>query len=287
MGIFIFLALLTSAALAGYGVLVGVGVDDRDAWAFGRIAGPAVVVFPAWWVGSFIPGLWPWVGGACILAGGLWGVMTVWRRQSLRALVGPELVFWGSAIAVLLLRLGRPAIVQTEKLMDLGILTMLGRAEAFPPPDMWLAGKSLPYYYWGSLVWALPLRLSGLDPAIGYNLVAAVIAGTTAVGLWALGSRLAGGRWASGAVAAFFGVFAGTADGLRQVLAGFGPSQIDLWQSSRQVEGAITEFPLFSFWLGDLHPHVVSLPLAVAAIGLAAAHRGPPTCSSGSRPSNA
>ena len=270
MGIALFLVLLTSAALAGYALLVGVGLEDREAWALGRIVGLAGCVFPAWWIGSFISGIWPWVGAACLLGGGVWGLMTLWRRRSASTIVAPEMVFWGASLTVLLLRLGRPAIVETEKLMDLGILTMLGRAEAFPPPDMWLAGTSLPYYYWGSLVWAMPLRLSGLDPGVGYNLVAALIAGTTAVGLWALGSRLAGGRWALGATAAFFGVFAGTADGLRQVLAGFGPSQINLWQSSRQVEGAITEFPLFSFWLGDLHPHLLSLPMAVAAIGVAA-----------------
>ncbi len=269
MGMALFLALVTSAAFAGYAVLVGVGMEDREAWALGRVVGLAVVVFPAWWVGSFIPG-WPWVGATCLLGGGVWGVITLWRRHSLNAVARPEMVFWGAALAVLLIRLGRPAIVETEKLMDLGILTMLGRVSAFPPPDMWLAGTSLPYYYWGSLVWALPLRLSGMDPAIGYNLVVALVAGATAVGLWALGARLAGGRWASGAAAAFFGVFAGTADGLRQVLAGFGPSQIDLWRSSRQVKDAITEFPLFSFWLGDLHPHLLSLPLAVAAIGVAA-----------------
>jgi YYY domain-containing protein len=197
-------------------------------------------------------------------------MVIVWRRQAVGAIAAPEMVFWGGSLAILFLRLGRPAIVETEKLMDLGILTMLTRADAFPPPDMWLSGTSLPYYYWGSLVWALPLRLSGLNPAIGYNLVAALIGGSTAVGLWALGARLAGGRWALGATAAFFGVLAGTADGFRQVLAGFGPSQIDLWRSSRQVSGAITEFPLFSFWLGDLHPHVLSLPLAVAAIAVAA-----------------
>ncbi|MEN8163638.1 MAG: DUF2298 domain-containing protein [Acidobacteriota bacterium] len=270
MGIAVFFVLLTLAALAGYAVLVGAGMADREAWALGRIVGPAAVVFPAWWVGSFIPGVWHWVGAACLLGGGVWGVMTLVRRRLPRAVVAPELVFWGASISVLLLRLGRPAIVETEKLMDMGILTMLTRAEAFPPPDMWLSGTSLPYYYWGSLVWALPLRLSALDPAIGYNLVVASLAGVTAVSLWTLGARLAGGRWATGAAAAFFGVFAGTADGLRQVIAGFGPAQIDLWRSSRQVENAITEFPLFSFWLGDLHPHVLSLPLAVAAIAVAA-----------------
>ena len=83
MGIALFLALVTSAALAGYAVLAGVGMDDREAWALGRIVGLAVVVFPAWWVGSFIPGVWPWVGAACLLGGGVWGVITLWRRHML------------------------------------------------------------------------------------------------------------------------------------------------------------------------------------------------------------
>ncbi|MCD4749362.1 MAG: DUF2298 domain-containing protein, partial [Thermoanaerobaculales bacterium] len=46
---------------------------------------------------------------------------------------------------------------------------------------------------------------------------------------------------------------------------------LDLWASSRQVPDTITEFPLFTFWLGDLHPHLLSLPLSLAAIALAAA----------------
>lgn len=270
MGFVIFILLLLAAGLTGYGLLVWAGLEDREAWAFARIVGLAAAVFPAWWIGSFVSGVWPLVGAACLLIGAIWGATTLWARRAIRKVLPAEMVFWGGSLSLLLLRLGRPAIIETEKLMDLGILTMLTRADAFPPPDMWLAGTTLPYYYWGSLLWAFPLRLSGLNPAYGYNLIVAFVAGSTVVAFWTIGSRMAGGRWASGAVAAFFGVLAGTADGLRQVLAGFGPFQIDLWASSRQVEDTITEFPLFSFWLGDLHPHVLSLPLALAAIGIAA-----------------
>src|SRR5690606_35664924 len=43
------------------------------------------------------------------------------------------------------------------------------------------------------------------------------------------------------------------------------------WEGSRVIPGTITEFPFFSFLLGDLHPHVMSLPLVLLATGFAAA----------------
>ncbi len=42
------------------------------------------------------------------------------------------------------------------------------------------------------------------------------------------------------------------------------------WRGSRVIDGTITEFPFFSFLLGDLHPHVMSIPLVLLALGLAA-----------------
>lgn len=42
------------------------------------------------------------------------------------------------------------------------------------------------------------------------------------------------------------------------------------WDGTRVIPGTITEFPFFSFLLGDLHPHVMSLPLTLLAIAAAA-----------------
>ena len=47
------------------------------------------------------------------------------------------------------------------------------------------------------------------------------------------------------------------------------------WPGSRVIPNTITEFPAFSFLLGDLHPHVMALPLVLLMLGLAAsAFRG-------------
>ncbi|HMO95083.1 MAG TPA: DUF2298 domain-containing protein, partial [Tepidiformaceae bacterium] len=43
------------------------------------------------------------------------------------------------------------------------------------------------------------------------------------------------------------------------------------WKGTRLIPDTITEFPFFSFLLGDLHPHVMSIPLTLLAVGFAAA----------------
>ncbi len=50
------------------------------------------------------------------------------------------------------------------------------------------------------------------------------------------------------------------------------PTEFFWWFSlTRIVPGTISEFPLFSFILGDLHPHVMAIPLVLLAVGLAMA----------------
>ena len=71
-----------------------------------------------------------------------------------------ELIFLATTAFVLFIRLDHPQISFTENPMHLVILASLLRADGFPPPDMWLAGESLPYYYWGALLWSVPLSTS-------------------------------------------------------------------------------------------------------------------------------
>lgn len=43
------------------------------------------------------------------------------------------------------------------------------------------------------------------------------------------------------------------------------------WRGTRVIPNTITEFPFFSFLLGDLHPHVMALPANLLAVGMALA----------------
>jgi YYY domain-containing protein len=43
----------------------------------------------------------------------------------------------------------------------------------------------------------------------------------------------------------------------------------DWWSPSRVIPSTINEFPFFSFLLGDLHPHLMAVPVAMASLGYA------------------
>ncbi len=276
MTILLFLLAVTAAGFAGYAVLVRLGLDDLEAWAGGRVAGLVLVALPAWWVGVVGVRQWRAVGVAVLGAGLLVGVWTIWRRRQWRAMLLAEAIFLATAVLVLFIRLDHPQIVYTEKPMDLGILATLLRGDGFPPPDMWLAGEALPYYYWGALLWTVPLWLSSVPLEFGYNLIVGLIGGMVGSLLWMLGRR-AGGGHLSGLLVAFFGLLAGTPDGMRQLFAGTRLGALDYWHSSRQIPDTITEWPLFTAHLGDLHPHYLSMPIVCLALLVAwqAGKKGP------------
>jgi len=265
MTILFFLLVLTGAGLGGYALLVRAGLDDLEAWAGGRVAGLVLAAMPAWWAGVVGVHQWRTVGAVVLFACAVVGGVVAWRRKAWRQLLVAEAIFWVATAAVIFLRLDHPQIVFTEKPMDMGILGSLLRAESFPPPDMWLAGETLPYYYWGALLWTVPLAIASVPLEIGYNLIVALVGGMVASLLWMLGRRAGGSHW-SGLLVAFFGLFAGTPDGMRQLFAGASIGDLDFWHSSRQITDTITEFPLFTIHLGDLHPHLLSMPIACLAL---------------------
>jgi YYY domain-containing protein len=264
MTVVAFLLAVAGAGLGGYALLVRIGFDDFDAWAGGRTAGLIAAAFPAWWAG--VVGLTQWRALAVVLLLVLaaLGAFTLVQRRPWRAVVTAELVFTIIALVILVIRLDHPQIVGQEKPMDAGIIATLLRSDGFPPLDMWLAGETLPYYYWGALLWTAPLVIGGLRLEIAYNLIVAIVGGLAGVTLWSLGRRLSGRHW-GGLIAAFFGVLAGTVDAWRQLAKGTGIRHLDVWKSSRQHEDVITEFPLFTAWLGDLHPHYLSIPVVALA----------------------
>lgn len=201
-----------------------------------------------------------------------------------------------------------PDINHTEQPMDFAFLNAVLRAERFPPHDPWLAGCSMAYYHFGYLMAATLVHLTAVAPAVAYNLAlanTAALAGVGAFGLAAGLMRARGLSWAlaSGVLAASLLLFLANLEGVLELVFAHGqgspafwawigikgldqpaPSpawySIDTWwwRASRIIDTVvagesldytITEFPFFSFFLGDLHPHVMGLPVLYLATAVA------------------
>lgn len=280
--------LLVGLWATGAAVLLRVGRGDGDAGglrdgavALGLPVGLVVLAFPGWLLTTF--GRIPFtailvLGGAVVVA-----LLVVcahglgWLREArnLRASFVPSLVpilvpaalLLGLFAAYLWLRLGWPDIRGTEKPMDLAVLSSLLATPRLPLEDPWFAGERFPYYHFGTYVLALPFRMASVAPEYAYNLIVALVAALAGAAAFGV-VRLRGGGRAPAVLAALLLAFAGTFDGARQLLAGTPLAGVDLWPSSRRVADTITEWPLFTLWLGDLHPHAVALPflLTFAAV---------------------
>lgn len=269
--------LLAGLLAAGTAVVLRAGRGDGDAdgvrdgaLALGLPVGLLLLAFPGW-VASAVGGV-PFgvvlsLGGVAVVAAlVLCGTeLSVLRDRRAFAAVAILLVLFA---LFLWLRLGWGDARQTEKPMDLAVLSALLVTPRLPLEDPWLAGTAFPYYHFGTYLLALPFRLAGIAPGVAYNLVAALVAALSGAAAFGV-VRLRGGGRALAVAAALLLTLAGTWDGARQLLGGGSLAGVDLWASSRRVAHTITEWPLFTLWLGDLHPHAVALPLLLALAALA------------------
>ncbi len=258
--------------------------NRRDAALLSRPLGLAVVAYVAWALSLLTPfGFQRFtavlalalVGGAAWLArrrstdetmkAGVWG-----DEEKLAAAM-----FWGAAAVFLVIRAAGPAILGQEKFMDLAFLSSLGRFAGMPPADPWMSGKTINYYYWGYLLAATQRKLSDVAPMVAYNLSIASFAAFSFVSAACLGLRLSRGRLKVGLGAAGLTVFAGNLAGALDAWANPFARDFDYFHASRVIGPeqfkTINEFPFFTFFHADLHPHLLAFPFFIAAF--AVAHR--------------
>src|SRR5471030_1781502 len=182
-------------------------LPDRG-YAFARPVG-ILTVSIALWFGSVF-GLWSNSGATVAIlllavAGIGWlGLPTavrlvgeVWRDKR-RHVIVVEAVFLGAFVIWAFCRAHFPDIAATEKPMEFGFLNGIIRSQQFPPADPWLSGNSISYYYLGYVMVAAITEVSGVVPAVAFNLAIATLFALTITGAFSLGYALiAGSTFAS------------------------------------------------------------------------------------------
>src|SRR5262249_20019110 len=260
--------------------------NRRDSALLSRPVGLALVAYVGW--GASLLGL-PFERGVLMIAFLIVALasylvhrksprkdppMPFWGREENHA----AMLFWASAGVFLIIRAAVPEIVGQEKFMDLAFLNSLAHHTVMPPLDPWMSGKTINYYYWGYLLAAALTKLGGIPTLVSYNMALATFAGYSFVAAVSLGMRLADGRLAAGIASGFGAVFAGNLagalDGWNYFVYGISRhaagKDFNYFSASRVIAAGdtINEFPFFTFFQADLHPHLLAFPYFIAAFAV-------------------
>ena len=286
---------LATVAIGGAGLLPAAALFPTlrsGGVLYARPLALVVISVAAWWIGW--SGVIPYgLGALGFVLAALWAAtaITAIRRPDLvtlvvsrwRLILVGEVAFIIVFALVALARAQAPNAAATEKPMDLLMLTAVHRAEVLPPPDPWLSGEAVSYYHLGHLTTDVVGQLSGNGPEIGFNLGIAMIgalAGTAMFGLagdvFALSPiRRRGSRWVAGIGGLLAFLWVAPLSSHRDIVSILLDAETPLlqgwwwwWDATRVLPRPITEFPAFSMLLGDLHAHVLALPISLIAIAI-------------------
>src|SRR5438445_6159213 len=154
-----------------------------------------------------------------------------WLRKERRLLWVTEGVFLAACALFLWIRAANPdlwhPVFGGEKPMNFAYLNAVVKSAYFPPYDPWFAGGIINYYYFGFVLVAVPIKLTGIMPEIAFNLGEPTLFGALCVGAFSLafalslplrGHLLRASAYVAGIAAAFLvGVFGNLDAGLQVV----------------------------------------------------------------------
>jgi YYY domain-containing protein len=117
---------------------------------------------------------------------GKWQEMFTWYRGKTRLLVTGEVLFLVAFAFLAVVRAANPDITGTEKPMELAFINAILRSPKFPPMDPWLSGYAISYYYFGYVMVAMLIRMTGVISGVGFNLAISLWFAMTALGAYGI-----------------------------------------------------------------------------------------------------
>lgn len=197
-----------------------------------------------------------------------------------------ELIFISAFVVTIFYLMHKPEIyfAYSEDFMDFAFLSSILRMDFFHPTDPWFAGHDLIYYYFGHLISAVWIKLSGVEPQVGYNLAVAAFYSMAVQTAFGVGYNLTRKKL-YGALTVIVTLVMGFVSGFIQLLAYLSGSDIlqykafsgsfiellfhfDFTEATRIIPHTLNLYPSFTFLQGDLHAPLMSAAFQLAFIGL-------------------
>src|SRR5919202_6603980 len=117
-----------------------------------------------------------------------------WLRRERRLLWITEAVFLAGCALFVWIRAANPdlwhPVFGGEKPMNFAYLNAVVKSQYFPPYDPWFAGGIINYYYFGFVLVAVPIKLTGIMPEIAFNLAEPTLFGALCAGAFGLAFAL-------------------------------------------------------------------------------------------------
>lgn len=209
------------------------------------------------------------------------------KALPLRSLLITEALFSLAYVLFLVFLYYTPDIgfAHSEDFMDFGFIQSITHGGYFPPPDPWLAGSSIPYYYGGHMVTAALMMFSRVPHGIAYNLAVAMFFALTLSASYGIGYNVTK-RKLYGFVAVIFVGVIGFLSGAFQLAAFFLHREVmgyyslnvhnffewlhsfDFISANWLIKFAAIRNPFYAFMVGDLHSDVTDIPFQLLFITL-------------------
>jgi len=207
-----------------------------------------------------------------------------------RIIILEELFFLVALFIWTYVRGQEPSIRGLEKFMDFGFIQSILRSSYFPPLDMWYAKLPINYYYFGHLTGAIQIKLSGVLPEVGYNLLLATIFAQSIVTTFSLVTQIVfsyGKKLKPALIFGFIGAwilnFGGNLHTIYlltsgypaekpipfwEILSGYNPTKYWYPNATRFIPFTIHEFPSYSYVVADLHGHVFDILFVLLTLAI-------------------
>lgn len=159
-----------------------------------------------------------------------------------------------------------PDILGVHKLQEYIYIKSILISDTLPPANIWLSGHTLNIYYFGYFIFANLINISSINIDLAFNLIPATLLGIIVIASGGIIYNLTNSK-ALGLLGGFITGFMSNHEALFQILEKGTINGFNWWLSAHTfTNGIFTEFPYWSFLLGDIPSYFISSIFILAII---------------------